>query len=763
MNIRGNIILVILIIFLAIITPFVAAESYGSFTDMVSSDDGTYTLKTAEGSIFSLFNNRNNLTAWTYDIHGNIWSIAISPDNKYIAVGSSGGLIWLFDQKGTVIWNKTFGNAGIKSIEFSKDSQYLDASSFMNQAFYISIQGNRATRPISTTISEVPSVAPELPAAQIPVGVDLSWIESLFSSNLILVLGIITGLCIAGITWYRGTRRQYDKCRSTGSIAGIITLKNFTIFSMLLVAAGGMLILNYPKDYNAISNTLIVAGIAGLFIAYYLFTVIFWGNDDKLVATLMFAIPLGLYYVSTTRIAGSQNPVLSILLIFVTYAVIAAILLFISDKIRISYNSLVRSKRVRNYDIPPDPSYILPGIVIISLIMVSMGSTAILSENAGNILKSTTDITAGSQPITEPVQYTITPNQQLNLYTLTPITTTPAFTPVPTTIKNYETGLTSRSFTYVLRGQTAIVTANLYSGVYNDLKSTEPSFYGDYREYYLKYLDNPVQKKYLADLVSSIKSRTSNKDDQARIAINLVQQIPYDYEQYYESESSSAADSRRTRSPYETLYDNKGVCGEKSLLLAYLLRDLGYGVVLFSFSTEKHMAVGIKSSDQYAYRNSGYSFVESTTPTIVTDSDGEYVGAGKLTSTPQVIHISDGNSFVSISEEYDDARAYYQSYNEITEMSNHYGTVVNEYQYNQWMSLYNQWNSLARKYGMKVSTSSTSQSSLPSDSVSQYYSGQCKNVPGGFCPTDTDCCERLGHCFPKCKSGTRDPQSCLCM
>jgi len=36
------------------------------------------------------------------------------------------------------------------------------------------------------------------------------------------------------------------------------------------------------------------------------------------------------------------------------------------------------------------------------------------------------------------------------------------------------------------------------------------------------------------------------------------------------------------------LYEDKGVCGEKSLLLAYLLRELGYGVVLFEFKPENH-------------------------------------------------------------------------------------------------------------------------------------------------------------------------------
>jgi hypothetical protein len=160
--------------------------------------------------------------------------------------------------------------------------------------------------------------------------------------------------------------------------------------------------------------------------------------------------------------------------------------------------------------------------------------------------------------------------------------------------------------------------------------------------------------------------------------------------------------------PYKILYDNKGVCSEKSLLLAYLLRGLGYGVVLFEFSSENHVVVGIKSPEQYSYKNSGYAFIESTAPTIPTDSEGDYVGVGKLISTPQIIQVSDGISFSSISEEYNDLQNYNQLYDELLMISNQYGTMLDQYQYNRWVSLHNQWNSLVRKYGIRVSTSSPS-------------------------------------------------------
>ena len=142
----------------------------------------------------------------------------------------------------------------------------------------------------------------------------------------------------------------------------------------------------------------------------------------------------------------------------------------------------------------------------------------------------------------------------------------------------------------------------------------------------------------------------------------------------------------------KSLYANKGVCEEKSLLLAYLLRGLGYGVVLFEYPSESHMAVGIKSPAAYAYDNTGYAFVESTSPTIITDDQENYVNVGKLTETPNVYTISDGISFNSISEEYNDAKTF----NQLELISQGSGGILDQNYYYAWLSL-------VQKYGLKTS------------------------------------------------------------
>ena len=111
-----------------------------------------------------------------------------------------------------------------------------------------------------------------------------------------------------------------------------------------------------------------------------------------------------------------------------------------------------------------------------------------------------------------------------------------------------------------------------------------------------------------------------------------------------------------SRYPYEVIYDNEGVCGEKSELLAFLLREMGYGVVFFYNKLENHESIGIKCPKKFSLDDSGYCFIETTGPSIITDSEIEYEGVGKLSSKPELIPISDGDSLGDDLYEYKDAK-----------------------------------------------------------------------------------------------------------
>ncbi|MEM0315272.1 MAG: hypothetical protein QXL61_04130 [Archaeoglobaceae archaeon] len=79
----------------------------------------------------------------------------------------------------------------------------------------------------------------------------------------------------------------------------------------------------------------------------------------------------------------------------------------------------------------------------------------------------------------------------------------------------------------------------------------------------------------------------------------------------------------------------------------------------------------------------GYCFIESTRPTIVTDNKSEYIGAGKLKSQPKIIFVSDGLSFDSVWIEYNDAKEW-QRLREVAERNNN---VLDWSDYEKWQSL----------------------------------------------------------------------------
>jgi len=127
------------------------------------------------------------------------------------------------------------------------------------------------------------------------------------------------------------------------------------------------------------------------------------------------------------------------------------------------------------------------------------------------------------------------------------------------------------------------------------------------------------------------------------------------------------------------LYNNKVVCADKSLLLAYLLNEFGYETVLFEFSN--HMAVGIKSSPSYDFYDTGYAFIETTRPTIITYIPDTYLSGFRVTSNPHIIHLKGGNKSLDVSTEYQDATRMKQ----LEAM----GTVLDQSHYAEWLRISN--------------------------------------------------------------------------
>lgn len=216
------------------------------------------------------------------------------------------------------------------------------------------------------------------------------------------------------------------------------------------------------------------------------------------------------------------------------------------------------------------------------------------------------------------------------------------------------------SLDYVLRGEEGEIDFTVYEGMYNYLSNVSRSIYYSSDEipsradFKLKNMDEEEQRELLLPLVIKIQEITGDKNDQLRIAISLVQNIDYSFSD--KTTSFVGNEINYSRYGYEVLYDGQGICGEKSALLAFLLREIGYSVSLFYYTQENHEALGIGCPISKSFDDTGYCFIETTGPAILSDDSIEYIGGITLDSEPQIMILSEGDSLGKDLYEYKDAR-----------------------------------------------------------------------------------------------------------
>jgi hypothetical protein len=224
---------------------------------------------------------------------------------------------------------------------------------------------------------------------------------------------------------------------------------------------------------------------------------------------------------------------------------------------------------------------------------------------------------------------------------------------------NYASGPKEIQLDYILKGEEYYLDFVVYEGMNSYVENiTQYLYYHEDEnpsriDFKLKNLENGEKRELLLPLVVEIQNTAKSKKDQVRIAVSLVQSIPYG--SLNETFSFASQEVNFSRYPYEVLYDMKGVCQEKSELLAFLLKEMGYGVVLFYYPEENHEAVGIKCPVKYSLNESGYCFIETTGPSIISDSERYYEGWGRLSGNPEILLVSEGNSLDNWMYEYKDA------------------------------------------------------------------------------------------------------------
>ena len=246
---------------------------------------------------------------------------------------------------------------------------------------------------------------------------------------------------------------------------------------------------------------------------------------------------------------------------------------------------------------------------------------------------------------------------------------------------NLETNILHNAYIYHYNFGDYAIQYDVYRGVDDYLKTEDHTYiFNSDKEVYLELFENETNNKYMEGFVDRLESQFKDDEELVWVTTSLVQNIKYDYNMAYDLTNIDPYGDFYY--PYETLYNNRGVCSDKSILLAYILREYGYDVVLFDFKATNHMGVGLKTGDAYDYQDTGYAYIETTIPSMITYDDESLVG----NSYPDLIHVTDGGyGFYYLEDEYNDMKRL----KEIDAMP----TSVPEDIYDEWMTI-------VTKYGM---------------------------------------------------------------
>jgi hypothetical protein len=257
----------------------------------------------------------------------------------------------------------------------------------------------------------------------------------------------------------------------------------------------------------------------------------------------------------------------------------------------------------------------------------------------------------------------------------------------------YQTEMKNISLDYILRGENGTINFVVYGGLANYLLKLPRSINIENGEipskedFKIKKLNDEEQGYQLFQLITVIQNLVKNEKDQVRVAISIIQKIPFGASEKIIKISGSTLNYARY--PYEVLYDERGVCGEKAELLAFILREMGYGLAFLYYPLENHEVIAVKCPRMYSVSLTGYCFIETTGPSIMTDDEIEYVGVGKLSSKPEVIVISSGKSIGFWWYEFWDANLLIRARN-LIEKDSLFASLT-----------YNQIHKLSEKYGLE--------------------------------------------------------------
>lgn len=132
---------------------------------------------------------------------------------------------------------------------------------------------------------------------------------------------------------------------------------------------------------------------------------------------------------------------------------------------------------------------------------------------------------------------------------------------------------------------------------------------------YPNYINDENNKAIIAEIVRVIRDMANNYSYSDAAVVREIAKFVQDTIEY-QYDSDTVGEDEYPRYPIETLYERQGDCEDTSILMAALLKELGYEVGFLHLPG--HLAVALRTADNYSggayYEINGhrYLYIEST-------------------------------------------------------------------------------------------------------------------------------------------------------
>jgi predicted CXXCH cytochrome family protein len=117
-----------------------------------------------------------------------------------------------------------------------------------------------------------------------------------------------------------------------------------------------------------------------------------------------------------------------------------------------------------------------------------------------------------------------------------------------------------------------------------------------------------------------------DSDEYVELLSRAVQSVPYGTPDW------------QIRLPATLIEDGRGVCTDKSVLLAALLLHEGYDTGIWIFDTQHHAAVAVRGAG-LGFGGTRYSFIETTREAYVNEYDDELLARGTYIAPPRLVRL----------------------------------------------------------------------------------------------------------------------------